>query len=177
MSQLLEKQICDPVTFVIFGASGDLTHRKLIPALYAAFQQKLLPDQFSIIGFARRDYDTTLFRKMMSDAVSNFSRLEIDSQLLEKFVKHIDYFKGDISSEDSYSKLSDKLSDNSKYPENHIYYLSIIPNLFEIVVSSLKKANLVSAPQGEPWSRVVVEKPFGRDLVSAKNWIVNYYDT
>ena len=93
MNQLVKQQICEPVTIVIFGASGDLTHRKLIPALYAAYQQNLLPDQFSIVGFARREYDTPLFQRMMADAVLKFSRLDVDKSSVEAFVKHIDYFK------------------------------------------------------------------------------------
>ena len=126
MNQLVEQQICEPVTIVIFGASGDLTHRKLIPALYAAYQQNLLPEQFSIIGFARREYDTPLFRRMMADAVIKFSRLDVDEGLVEAFVKHIDYFKGDISDPEAYQALRMQLNDSSRYPENRIYYLSII---------------------------------------------------
>lgn len=168
MNQLVEQQICEPVTIVIFGASGDLTHRKLIPALYAAYQQSLLPDQFSIVGFARREYDTPLFQRMMADAVLTFSRLDVDEALVEDFVKHIDYFKGDISNPEAYQALRTQLSDSSRYPENRMYYLSIIPDLFETAVRSLKEAALISAPHTQPWTRVVVEKPFGRDVTSAK---------
>ena len=168
MNHMSEQQICDPVTIVIFGASGDLTHRKLIPALYAAYQQKLLPERFSIIGFARRDYNSELFRSMMSESVNKFSRLNVDEEILKEFVQHIDYFKGDISDLEVYQKLKNELLNTSKYPKNHIFYLSIIPDLFEVAVSSLKKANLISEPHNEPWTRVVVEKPFGRDLISAK---------
>ena len=168
MNHMSEQQICDPVTIVIFGASGDLTHRKLIPALYAAYQQKLLPENFSIIGFARRDYNSELFRSMMSESVNKFSRLNVDEEILKEFVQHIDYFKGDISDLEVYQKLKEELLNTSKYPKNHIFYLSIIPDLFEVAVSSLKKANLISEPYNEPWTRVVVEKPFGRDLISAK---------
>ena len=130
MKQLVEQQICEPVTIVIFGASGDLTHRKLIPALYAAFQQKLLPEQFSIVGFARRDYDTPLFRSMMADAVVKFSRLDVDEALVGAFVEHIDYFKGDLSNPEAYQALRTLLAEPSRYPENRMYYLSIIPDLF-----------------------------------------------
>ena len=84
MNHISEQQICDPVTIVIFGASGDLTHRKLIPALYAAYQQKLLPEHFSIIGFARRDYNSELFRSMMSESVNKFSRLNVDEEILKE---------------------------------------------------------------------------------------------
>ena len=114
------------------------------------------------------EYDTPLFQRMMADAVLTFSRLDVDEALVEDFVKHIDYFKGDISNPEAYQALRTQLSDSSRYPENRMYYLSIIPDLFETAVRSLKEAALISAPHTQPWTRVVVEKPFGRDVTSAK---------
>ena len=102
----------------------------------------------------------------MSESVNKFSRLNVDEEILKEFVQHIDYFKGDISDLEVYQKLKEELLNTSKYPKT-IFLSSIIPDLFEVAVV-LKKANLISEPYNEPWTRVVVEKPFGRDLISAK---------
>lgn len=162
-----ESRVNDPVTIVIFGASGDLTHRKLIPALYIAYAQGLLPEEFTIVGFARRDYDDASFRGMMADAVKEFSRLPTDDGKVGRFVEHIVYHKGDITSPEAYEALRSKFEDADTFPENRLFYLSIIPDLFETAVRSLKESGLVVAPGCRPWSRVVIEKPFGKDLQSA----------
>lgn len=164
---IVETRVNDPVTIVIFGASGDLTHRKLIPALYIAYAQNLLPDKFTIVGFARRDYDDDIFRGMMDEAIREFSRLDVDEEKLATFIQHIRYHKGDISAADAYTDLKEKFSDTATYPENRLFYLSIIPDLFKTAVQYLKESGLVVEPGASAWSRVVIEKPFGRDLESA----------
>lgn len=165
---ITESRVNDPVTIVIFGASGDLTHRKLIPALYIAYAQGLLPERFTIVGFARRDYDDEIFRGMLADSVKEFSRLPADDRTVADFVRHIRYHKGDISTIGAYEDLRKKFEDVETYPENRLFYLSIIPSLFETAVRFLKQSRLVVAPGGAQWSRVVIEKPFGRDLASAR---------
>lgn len=162
-----QESIKDAVTIVIFGASGDLTHRKLIPALFAAYSKNLLPENFSIIGVARRD-DQNIFKDNITDSLYDFSTVKINKRTLKKFIDHIFYFKGDITNQSTFVSLKGLLSDTSKFPENRLYYLSTIPNLFEEIVSSLKKNKLIST-ESNPWTRVVVEKPFGRDLKSAVN--------
>ncbi|WP_372796763.1 glucose-6-phosphate dehydrogenase [Pontiella sp.] len=164
---VVETRVNDPVTIVIFGASGDLTHRKLIPALYISYAQNLLPDRFTIVGFARRDYDDEIFRSMMADSIREFSRLPTDDETIGRFVQHLHYHKGDISSEEAYTELKGKFEDTETYPENRLFYLSIIPDLFETAVRLLKESGLVLNPGDAAWSRVVIEKPFGRDLESA----------
>ncbi len=164
----VESRVNDPVTIVIFGASGDLTHRKLIPALYIAYAQGLLPERFTIVGFARRDYDDDVFRGMMAESIREFSRLPPDEEALGRFVGHLRYHKGDISSAEAYTELQAKFEDSETYPENRLFYLSIIPDLFETAVRRLKESGLVVDPCSASWSRVVIEKPFGRDLESAK---------
>jgi len=163
-----ESRVHDPVTIVIFGASGDLTKRKLIPALFVAYTQRLLPDRFTIVGFARRDYDDEVFQGMMADAVKEFSRVPTGEDAVADFVGHIRYHKGDISSGEAYAELNRHLSDADTYPENRIYYLSIIPSLFETAVELLKQNGLVANPLDANWTRVVIEKPFGKDLESAR---------
>lgn len=163
-----ESRVKDSATIVIFGASGDLTHRKLIPALYIAFTQDLLPHEFRIVGVARRDYDDEIFRTMMSEAIKEFSRLPTDDEVVKRFVEKIHYHKGDISTTDVYDDLKNRFEDVATYPENRLYYLSIIPSLFETVVRLLKETGLIATPGAEKWTRVIIEKPFGKDLESAK---------
>ena len=162
-----ESRVNDPVTIVIFGASGDLTHRKLIPALFIAYTKNLLPEKFTIVGFARRDYDDTIYRGMLVDSIKEFSRLPAEGEMVDRFVQHIRYHKGDISTAEAYSELKEKFQDVDAYPANHLFYLSIIPSLFETAVQSLNQAELIAKPGSKHWTRVVIEKPFGRDLESA----------
>ncbi len=163
-----DHRVSEPATIIILGASGDLTRRKLIPALYIAHTQNMLPRRFAIVGFARRDYDDEIFRRLMAEAIRTFSRLSAEEAAIERFVSHICYHKGDIARSEAYSALGEKLEDVAAYPENHLYYLSITPDLFETAVQSLKAAGLVAeAGGGGHWTRVVIEKPFGRDLPHA----------
>jgi glucose-6-phosphate 1-dehydrogenase len=174
-----ESRVNDPVTIVIFGASGDLTHRKLIPALYIAYAQDLLPADFTIVGLARRDYDDEIFRGMLADSIREFSRLPVEEETLKRFIGHIHYHKGDISGLEAYTDLKQRFEDKETYPENRLYYLSIIPSLFETAVQSLKEAGLVADPGAAHWTRVVIEKPFGRDLETAmalNNELLKYLD-
>jgi glucose-6-phosphate 1-dehydrogenase len=166
--RLSEGRVNDPVTIVIFGASGDLAHRKLIPALYIAYAQNLLPPSFTIVGLARRDYDDAVFRGMMVESVKAFSRIPSEEETLARFVEHIHYHRGDISTPKAYAELAERLRDVETYPENRLYYLSIIPSLFEPAVELLRQSGLIAAPDARHWTRVVIEKPFGKDLESAK---------
>ena len=174
-----ESRVKDPVTIVIFGATGDLTHRKLIPALYIAYIQDLLPSEFTIVGFARRDYDDAIFQGQMAESIKEFSRLPAETETVERFVKHIRYHKGDISTGQAYEDLRHKFEDVEAYPQNRLFYLSIIPSLFETAVRELKQSRLVVEPGGKQWTRVIIEKPFGRDLESAislNNTLLQYLD-
>ena len=158
----------DPVSIVIFGASGDLTRRKLIPALYTAFLNNLLPSAFMIIGFARREYDDVTYRLEMTAALNDYARIQGSDEALAEFVSHIRYHRGDIEKPAAYQSLMAKLEDVSIYPENRLFYLSIIPSLFSTAVERLKVSGLITEPGGGAWSRVVIEKPFGKDLKSAE---------
>ncbi len=162
-----ENRVSDPVTIVIFGASGDLAHRKLIPALFIAYAQNLLPSTFTIVGFARRDYDDEIFRGRMADSIKEFSRLPVEEETVRHFVEHIRYHKGDISGPAAYAELKEKFQDVETYPENRLYYLSINPSLFETAVETLRQSELIAVPGSKHWTRVVIEKPFGKDLASA----------
>lgn len=163
-----ENRVKDPVTLVIFGASGDLTHRKLMPALFMTYLQGLLPERFVIVGVARREYDDATFRAMLSESIKTFSRLPAKEDAVAKFVEHVRYHRGDISTPESYEELKARLEDTEVYPENRLFYLSVIPSLFEPAVRMLKQAGLIAKPGGPHWTRVIIEKPFGKNLESAR---------
>ena len=161
-------RVRDPLTITIFGASGDLTQRKLLPALFAMYQQGLLPDAFRIVAFARREFTDASFREAMAQAVAQFSRLKAHPSEINRFCEHIIYHRGDIEGgQAAFDQLYARLQDTALYPPNHLFYLSIKPDLFAPVLAQLKAARLIRAPFAPHWTRVVVEKPFGRDLESA----------
>ncbi|MEX2607651.1 MAG: glucose-6-phosphate dehydrogenase, partial [Kiritimatiellia bacterium] len=158
----------DSQTVVIFGGTGDLTRRKLLPALYAMYVEDRLPEQLRIVAFGRRDYTHETFRKEMREEVSRFQRVEGSEEQLTAFVQRIDYFKGQLDEDESFQRLCTDLDDAERYPPNRVFYLSVAPDFFEPITEKLKNAGLIYPP-GEPiWSRVVIEKPFGRDFHSAR---------
>ncbi|MGE4489250.1 MAG: glucose-6-phosphate dehydrogenase [Kiritimatiellales bacterium] len=163
----LEVRIQEPVTFVIFGATGDLTRRKLLPALYTLFKEGALAEEFKIIGFARREYDKRGFCQLMRESLKAHSRTPTDEDSLRAFCSHLVYHRGDLSDPEAYTALK-KRFDEDGWPANRLLYLSITPDLIETVAEHLKNTGLITAPHQKPWTRVVVEKPFGRDLASAQ---------
>lgn len=163
-----QSRVTDPVTLVVFGASGDLARRKLIPALFAAYVQKLLPQHFAVMGVARREYDDVIFRDLMGAAIQEFSREPADAQTIGRFVEHLHFHRGDITEPEVFTALAEQLRDTETFPANRIYYLSIAPMLFGPTVRSLHDAGLITPCGAAAWTRVVVEKPFGKDLESAR---------
>ncbi len=153
---------------IIFGATGDLTQRKLLPALFAMQHHGFLPEAFRIVAFARRDHSDESFRAEMADAIMRFSRLRAHPSKIHKFCQQITYHRGDLEGgQESFDQLFDRLQDTALFPPNHLFYLSTKPDLFEPVLARLKSARLIQPPFARHWSRVVIEKPFGRDLASA----------
>jgi glucose-6-phosphate 1-dehydrogenase len=163
----LKVRIEEPVTFVISGATGDLTRRKLLPALYTLFKDGALTREFAIVGFARRDYNTESFRTLMEKALREHSRMETDEPSLNAFCSHLSYTRGDLADPAAYAGLKAQF-DCGTLPANRLFYLSITPDLIDDAVTGLRDAGLITPPHSKPWTRVVVEKPFGRDLQSAK---------
>ncbi len=158
----------EPFTLTIFGATGDLTHRKLIPALYALFRGGWLPEQFAVIGFARRDYTDESFRAWLRETLPRFSRIPVETASLEAFLGHVGYFKADIETDAAaFADYRARLK-QGKFPANRLFYLSIKPELFAGAVERLKSSGLIRRPSEKAWTRVVIEKPFGRDLASAR---------
>ena len=153
-----------PVSIVILGASGDLTRRKIVPSLFSMFVRGLLPEEFSVVGFARRDFSLTDFRELLLDGLREFSAAFDESAAVE-FVEHVTYFRGNLNESSSFVGLAGFLAD---HPKNVLFYFSTNPDFFEGIAASLADAGLIYELGGEYWSRVVVEKPFGHDLASAR---------
>ncbi|MBA4149877.1 MAG: glucose-6-phosphate dehydrogenase [Verrucomicrobia bacterium] len=168
----LGRRAVEPCSIVIFGASGDLTARKLIPALFHLFCEKQLPTPFRIIGFARREKDDELFRTELHEAFKKYSRTKnVEDSAWEAFAKNVFYCQGDISDPAAYGKLRDllKSSNHEALRNNFLFYLATLPSQFAEIVENLHNVNLLSKEeQKHHWQRVVVEKPFGHDLASAQ---------
>jgi glucose-6-phosphate 1-dehydrogenase len=156
---------------VIFGASGDLTERKLIPALYDLKSQALLPDKFAVLGVSRSEMSDEDFRKKMKSAVHEFldNKEKINDQILNEFLPCLHYLPIDTSKRDDYEKLKDRLHElDTEYQThgNFLFYLSTPPSLYEPIVKNLGSVNLNIQDKG--WRRIIIEKPFGYDLDSAR---------
>jgi glucose-6-phosphate 1-dehydrogenase len=159
-----------PTIFIIFGATGDLAWRKLAPALYNLFLDESMPHSFAIIGNARAKMTDEEFQGKMLEGVNNFSRNgKADAAIWKEFAKHISYQSSDVQDNASYKSMADfieKFERKNKCTANVVYYLAVSPRFFPIIASKLAENNLATDPKT---SRVVIEKPFGHDLESAKS--------
>jgi glucose-6-phosphate 1-dehydrogenase len=156
----------DPCVLVIFGASGDLTQRKLIPALYSLAFRRLLPQPFAVIGVARSEETDEDFRDRMKEAVQKFSRDEFRDDVWEQLADGMRYVATDFKDEAGLDQLSatiNELDEERHIGGNRVYYLATPPSVFETVVRAVGKRR-----KREGWTRLIVEKPFGHDLASAK---------
>jgi glucose-6-phosphate 1-dehydrogenase len=168
--QFCVEQRADPCGIIIFGASGDLSSRKLIPSLYNLAGRGLLPTRFYILGCGRTPMDDTAFRGMMSEALR--AKAGGGGQgALEEFVGHLHYQSGDYTDMQLYADLSKRFRDlDGKYTTggNHLFYCSVPPGLYGPIAKNLGTAGFTCEPEGGGrWARVVLEKPFGHDLASA----------
>ena len=152
---------------VIFGGSGDLTTRKLIPALYNNFRKKRLPASARIIGFSRTPISDDAFREKLNAAVRTFAPAEYDAQAWGEFAACLSYLPGDLGNASSYADLARKISSGTT-PVNCLYYLATAPAFYPVVIARLAAANMIVEEAGGPYRRIIVEKPFGRDLATAR---------
>ncbi|WP_192940658.1 glucose-6-phosphate dehydrogenase [Candidatus Chlamydia corallus] len=164
---------CPPCILVIFGATGDLTARKLLPALYHLTKEGRLSDQFVCVGFARREKTHEQFCQEMKEAVMQFSPSELDIKIWEHFKHRLFYHRSEFNNNEGYKSLKSFLEElDKKYGTqgNRLFYLSTPPQYFSEIIENLNKHKLFYENQdhGKLWSRVIIEKPFGRDLDSAK---------
>jgi glucose-6-phosphate 1-dehydrogenase len=152
----------EPATIVIFGASGDLTHRKLMPALVSLAAQGVLPEPFTVVGYAIDQWDDQQFRDQL--------RGEIDSATWKDFAPRLFYLPGDFRDAAGYARLRerlDQIDSQSGTSDNRIYYLATPPSFYGDIVRQLGAAGMADE-DGRGWRRIVVEKPFGRDLATAR---------
>lgn len=162
----------DPCVVVIFGATGDLTHRKLVPALYNLGVDGLLPAHFSLIGFARRELSDDDFREGLAEGVKTHSRRKpLDESTWSEFSQHSFFVSSGFDDAGGYESLKAKLEEidaASGVRCNRVFYLATAPDFFDVIARHLKDAGLLDRTPGGPAARVIVEKPFGHDLESAK---------
>ena len=136
----------EPCTIVIFGASGDLTSRKLIPALYHLYLDGQMPDAFRVVGFARREKTDESWRAEMRESLEKYSRTKVvDNAKWDAFAANLSYHRGDLTEAEAYSRLVDCLQgcENEKLKRNLVFYLAISPSLFGNVVDQLHDAHLL----------------------------------
>lgn len=161
----------DPCVMVIFGASGDLTKRKLIPALYNLAKSNLLSRQFAVIGIARSEMSHEEFRTKITADIKEYATSEVDDDLWDWVQRRLYYMSGGFTDDETYQKLKALLEQVDKEHgahNNYFYYLATAPNFFGEVVKRLGTAGLANEEEGKGWRRVIIEKPFGHDLESAK---------
>jgi glucose-6-phosphate 1-dehydrogenase len=159
----------EPTAVVIFGGGGDLTHRKLVPALYNLFLDHWLPGNFAILGIDRLDLNDDAYRKHLREGVDQFSRRgEAKDDEWDRFAPHLHYLTADFTNADSFAKLAEQLAAWDKDWQtkgHHIFYLATAPRMIEVIARQLNQAQLLADEQR---ARLVVEKPFGHDLESAR---------
>ncbi|KZB80740.1 glucose-6-phosphate dehydrogenase [Amycolatopsis regifaucium] len=170
-------RIAGPSSLVIFGVTGDLARKKLMPAIYDLAHRGLLPAGFSLVGFARRDWEHQDFGELVHDSVKEHARTPFKESVWNRLAEGIRFVQGTFDDDEAFDKLAQTVKDldaERGTGGNTAFYLSIPPGAFPVVTKQLARSGLADASE-ETWRRVVIEKPFGRDLKSAKelNEIVN----
>lgn len=168
---LSSRTIPEPCSVVIFGATGDLTRRKLIPALYNLAADGNLPAAVNVIGFARRDKSDEEFRREQAEATGKFSRQPVDQAIWESFAANLFYHRSEFHDASGYDTLAERLDQLDRERGTggrRLFYLAAGPDQFPAILENLERSGLNHAPEGG-WSRVIVEKPFGTDLPTAEH--------
>jgi glucose-6-phosphate 1-dehydrogenase len=170
-------RIAGPCSVVIFGVTGDLARKKLMPAIYDLANRGLLPPSFALVGFARRDWADEDFGQVVYEAVKEHARTPFRQEVWDRLAEGFRFVQGTFDDEQGFARLAetlDKLDAERGTGGNHAFYLSIPPKAFPVVCEQLQKSGLANQHDGS-WSRVVIEKPFGHDLDSARelNAVVN----
>ncbi|MEU9366319.1 glucose-6-phosphate dehydrogenase [Streptomyces avermitilis] len=163
-------RIAGPSGLVIFGVTGDLSRKKLMPAIYDLANRGLLPPGFSLLGFARRDWEDQDFAQVVHDSVREHARTEFREEVWQQLAEGMRFIPGDFDDDAAFKQLRasvDELDASRGTSGNYAFYLSVPPKFFPKVVQQLKKHGLADAPEGS-WRRAVIEKPFGHDLASAR---------
>jgi glucose-6-phosphate 1-dehydrogenase len=161
----------DPCIMVIFGAAGDLTRRKLVPALYNLAKAQLLSREFAILGISHNKMSDEQFRDKLSDDIKHYAGSDIDSDIWEWFTRRLYYTTAEFDDPNLYSQLKsqlEKLDKDHSTHGNYFFYLATAPTFFGPVVEHLASAGLMDESNNHHWRRVIIEKPFGHDLESAR---------
>ncbi len=169
-------RLAGPCVLVLFGVTGDLASKKLLPAIYDLANRGLLPPGFSLVGFARRDWADADFAQITHDAVKRHARTPFREEVWQQLSEGIRFVPGEFADDAAFDNLAGtvaQLDAERGTGGNYAFYLSVPPNAFPVVVQQLKRSGLSSAPEPgdgarQPWRRVVIEKPFGHDLASAQ---------
>jgi glucose-6-phosphate 1-dehydrogenase len=166
-------RISDPASVVFFGASGDLFKRMLLPAMWSLRVRGILPNDFAIVGFSRTEYTNDEFREYCKEQLDQFAAADQKPQgaIWDDFAKRLSYISADFDDHKCYGKLAKQLNDNDATlgtKGNRLFYLSTPPSLFPLIIDHLKEADLNPHEGQEGWARIIVEKPFGTDLDSAR---------
>ncbi len=170
MAETKEIKPAGPSVMAIFGAAGDLTKRLLIPSLYNLRKQKLVPDEFAIVGFARTALSEEEFRERMEEDVKKFVGADADTSVISWLMERLYYIKAEFHDEDGYRRLKQKLEECDKTHQtkgNYSFYLATAPEFFLEATQHINKVGLFQQCDG-CWRRLVVEKPFGHDWESAR---------
>ncbi|HEY7859570.1 MAG TPA: glucose-6-phosphate dehydrogenase [Candidatus Nanopelagicales bacterium] len=163
-------RVAGPCGLVLFGVTGDLARKKLMPAVYDLANRGLLPPGFALVGFARRDWADQDFALVVHDAVKQHARTEFREDVWRELSEGLRFVSGDFGDAEAFDRLTHTVADLDRVRGtggNHAFYLSVPPSSFGPVVQQLKRSGLSVSPKGA-WRRVVVEKPFGHDLASAR---------
>jgi glucose-6-phosphate 1-dehydrogenase len=163
-------RIAGPSSLVLFGVTGDLARKKLMPAVYDLANRGLLPPSFALIGFGRREWTNEQFAEEVRNSVKQYARTPFNDTVWEQLEAGIRFVQGNFDDDGAYGRLQESLSEldaTRGTRGNHAFYLSIPPKAFEVVCQKLSEHGLAQPGDGQ-WRRVVIEKPFGHDLASAK---------
>jgi glucose-6-phosphate 1-dehydrogenase len=172
-SKKLSTLAAEPCTIVIFGASGDLSRRKLVPALYGLAAQNCLARRFAIIGFARTPMTDEAFQASAIDSVKKFAdpNTTQNEEGCKEFAGALAYVAGEYHRAEAFEKLKHRLEEldrTHKLNGNRLFYLATPPDVYPLIIEQLEKAGLAKHSNGKSWVRIIIEKPYGRDLASAK---------
>ena len=171
-------RIAGPCGLVIFGVTGDLSRKKLMPAIYDLANRGLLPPGFALTGFARRDWAAQDFGQVVHDAVKQYARTPFRQAVWDRLAEGFRFVQGSFDDDDAFDRLEHTVRELDRERGtggNHAFYLSIPPDAFPVVCKQLSRSGLAAQEGLDQWRRVVIEKPFGHDLSSAVelNGIVN----
>ncbi len=165
------ERVPDPHVMVIFGATGDLSHRKVFPALAQLWRTNLLPQDWMLVAVGRRPYDDAAFRKDIAASLAQWSRVPLEPEAERQFLERIVYHHGDFADDATYDRLVERLDAiDAEHATggNRLFYLATQPSAFPEIVGEIGRCGLDHELHGGGWRRIIIEKPFGRDLESAR---------